>query len=1289
MTARFSPPNAWVEELARRRIGPVPPLALSYLPPPNGIKLPDGVTLDAIEADLDDGIWIARDERRKGWYRVGGHEFGLEVYSRSAQIGGHLLAVAYTAYVLDEVRASVRIRPKISFVPVKDEVGCNLPAVFKVAYKDDAIRRELRRPVQQDELLQRRALHGSVRKHYGQLKTLLNVLDERARTIPEAELVGTVEGVEPALLIRLSEQPAKPLRQQRVIVCAEEREYRTQVQKVAGRMLTVEPVRDWTARPGAAVRVVVKTRFTMRQNTEALERFRNSDVRGNWENLATLLCDPSALRMPEPVRMPERFFCDIDPKTEPLNDAQRKAVAGALATPHAFLVQGPPGTGKTTVISELIQQLVVRGERVLVLAPSHVAVDEVLRRVGPLPGVRALRITWDVNKVHQDLHPYLWDKVGRDLARRAFREGDARRARWRGRASEIEKQLDDLAEIEDVIRLEQEREHAHLAAVANLARSQREGYGRVRTLETQLVLRENQLVASERDLVYAAQEAEKATTNLAAWDEGVRPKLLALLNAVETAYARGQTLRDQLPRDEVVQDAARLARDIAAVETRSAERREFVRREGPAIHRAMADAASHLASVRSQLAAKRRPMGIAAWLDKVGFGDYSRLETAVRGAEFAWQDLATRQSQLEALAATIAKDVIVLERLRSELAVRQREIDEQTRRSTQAEQDWIAAVLQMSRSLADVTKSHFRPHKVYRSELARLQKICSEVAVALEDVLSEPMKVRLLAGGLEAYEELNDVFDGYRRAAKKKSDCAAELKAAHDERTYAGNAVVVAETALKEARVAATAGVAEAEALVRERVREKVIASRRREDLAEKQGFPWKTDVVEARVAALKAEREKLWTYEKLRNRWEQLTADRQNDDVVEDVRQSYIRATNLVCATTKGIVSGGSQRVRDTDYDTLIVDEASRVTDSEFLIGAVRARRWVLVGDEHQLPPHVDDEDERHLHALTAIYRHQRGAAASLAESVEHLAALWQEDDEQRIFRRREVTELAEQITSGDWVDSCRATFAKAMKRFPGDTGDRDLLQAMRRHLVHSLFQRVVKEIEPRLRERMVVQRRMIPALSQVVRQPVYGGDYRDPPERDLERIGLRPLITPAFSAPLVFIDTSKYRDDALDRQVGTGFVNPLEQKAVLWALKTYDDELSSAGVSGVTVSVLAFYRVQATALDRAINDMRLKALKTKVIDVIDAIQGQQSDIVVLSFTRAARGRVGPRFGRWLQDVRRLNVACTRAQRALVLVGHRQTLQQLTGVDGAKVFYDHLFGLFDSGSQCQVVARF
>jgi ATP-dependent RNA/DNA helicase IGHMBP2 len=64
-----------------------------------------------------------------------------------------------------------------------------------------------------------------------------------------------------------------------------------------------------------------------------------------------------------------------------LNKSQMDAVVGALKTKYISLIHGPPGTGKTSTVVEVIHQSAMRRQRVLVCAPSNVAVDNILERL--------------------------------------------------------------------------------------------------------------------------------------------------------------------------------------------------------------------------------------------------------------------------------------------------------------------------------------------------------------------------------------------------------------------------------------------------------------------------------------------------------------------------------------------------------------------------------------------------------------------------------------------------------------------------------------------------------------------------------------------------------------------------------------------------------------------------------------------------------------------------------------------------------------------------------------------
>jgi len=64
-----------------------------------------------------------------------------------------------------------------------------------------------------------------------------------------------------------------------------------------------------------------------------------------------------------------------------LNDSQIDAIEFCLQTNELGLIHGPPGTGKTTTVVELILQAVDLGKKILVVAPSNIAVDNIAEKI--------------------------------------------------------------------------------------------------------------------------------------------------------------------------------------------------------------------------------------------------------------------------------------------------------------------------------------------------------------------------------------------------------------------------------------------------------------------------------------------------------------------------------------------------------------------------------------------------------------------------------------------------------------------------------------------------------------------------------------------------------------------------------------------------------------------------------------------------------------------------------------------------------------------------------------------
>lgn len=113
------------------------------------------------------------------------------------------------------------------------------------------------------------------------------------------------------------------------------------------------------------------------------------------QGLLRLCEDPERARWPQvtPARIPDDEWRSLTDLSRSGTDEQRAFVQKALGSPDFAFLEGPPGSGKTTAICEIVQQLVERGERVLLCASTHVAIDNVLERLlGSSSPIDAVRI---------------------------------------------------------------------------------------------------------------------------------------------------------------------------------------------------------------------------------------------------------------------------------------------------------------------------------------------------------------------------------------------------------------------------------------------------------------------------------------------------------------------------------------------------------------------------------------------------------------------------------------------------------------------------------------------------------------------------------------------------------------------------------------------------------------------------------------------------------------------------------------------------------------------------------
>lgn len=144
---------------------------------------------------------------------------------------------------------------------------------------------------------------------------------------------------------------------------------------------------------------------------EIIQDFLDKKIR--IDHIEALLVKPE--RVKTPILKPIEFINEDLYRTEkedPTNN-QVKAVKKAIGNQNIFLIQGPPGTGKTTVIAEIIQQLVEKGEKILVSGQNHVAVDNVLEKLSQFPHLNLLRVG-NPDRIDKKLLKYCIDNLVED-----------------------------------------------------------------------------------------------------------------------------------------------------------------------------------------------------------------------------------------------------------------------------------------------------------------------------------------------------------------------------------------------------------------------------------------------------------------------------------------------------------------------------------------------------------------------------------------------------------------------------------------------------------------------------------------------------------------------------------------------------------------------------------------------------------------------------------------------------------------------------------------------------------
>jgi hypothetical protein len=168
------------------------------------------------------------------------------------------------------------------------------------------------------------------------------------------------------------------------------------------------------------------------------------------------------------------------------------------------------------------------------------------------------------------------------------------------------------------------------------------------------------------------------------------------------------------------------------------------------------------------------------------------------------------------------------------------------------------------------------------------------------------------------------------------------------------------------------------------------------------------------------------------------------------------------------------------------------------------------------------------------------------------------------------------------------------------------------------------------------------------------YDGRLRNSPEMAALR---SPLPWP-FNRNLTWL-TIRGRE----KKGGSGSIS---NRAEIEAVGRVVRHLQRLGLEQLRVAVIAMYQDQVTQLRR---ELRMVALPGLAVDTVDAFEGEEADVVILSLVRSNEAeRIG-----FLKKAQRLNVAISRAKQLLVVVGDIETMTGREGQDLYRPLLEHI----------------
>ena len=421
---------------------------------------------------------------------------------------------------------------------------------------------------------------------------------------------------------------------------------------------------------------------------------------------------------------------------------------------------------------------------------------------------------------------------------------------------------------------------------------------------------------------------------------------------------------------------------------------------------------------------------------------------------------------------------------------------------------------------------------------------------------------------------------------------------------------------------------------------------------------------------------------------------------LVETIYETLRRESQvMVCAQSNMAVDWISEKLTERGVNVLRIGNPTRVTDKmlqdtyerRFESHPLYDQLWGIRRNIRQIYEHREGSRESRHQKIARLkeraaeleYRineelfdDARVIACTLTGSAHHLLT-------GRRFPTLFIDEAAQALEAACWIaiqKADRVVLAGDHRQLPPTIKSP---AAMSGGLDKTLMQTICEK-QPRCVSMLNVQYRMADDIMQFPNKEFYDGClYSDP---SVKYRGILDWDTPIewieaeepdasdisdsadnfdYSDPITFGESSA--PDGISR------VNPAEAQLALQTLHDYLERIGRDRIlyERLDIGIISPYKGQVHLLRRMMRkDSYWKPFRQLIsINTVDGFQGQERDIILISMVRNnTQGQVG-----FLADLRRMNVAITRARMKLLIIGHSPTLCQHPFYRRLKQYIDSL----------------